>query len=293
MESTSWIPHCHHPIQMWLIRANEAAGEFNAASAMSWRFPKKTNRCAAPKTAVFFCIAVNASLKYILRKNLVAILESIFPATSKVRKCTFFHPQFYFWKFTFSLQEQWCNVHNAIEAVPNGWRRFFGWIYIYMFCRKKMGGNWSIIFYAQLLVFFSLPSIRCWWNDAGEMYMFRKGRLLWTVRDMWTLFGRSSRTCFFFMCEALTHDISWQMAAASHKSYNNKKSTEKPLLSLSLFPLLFALRGELQIMDYPDYKLYSPGSLCSIYRITQIQHDETRIDIVYEIVVILLIAAMT
>lgn len=58
-----------------------------------------------------------------------------------------------------------------------------------------------------------------------------------------------------------------------------KKSTEKPLLSLSLFPLLFALRGELQIMDYPDYKLYFPGSLCSIYRITQIQHDETRIDI--------------
>ena len=94
-------------------------------------------------------------------------------------------------------------------------------IYI-CFAEKKMGENWSIIFYAQLLVFFSLPSIRCWWNDAGEMYMFRKGRLLWTVRDMWTLFGRSSRTCFFYVWSSNTWHILTNGGRKSQKLQQKK-----------------------------------------------------------------------
>lgn len=151
---------CHHPIQMWLIRANEAAGDKRRFSHVL-KVSKKKQTGVLPLRLLFSLYSYNASLKYILRKILVAILESIFPATSKVRKCTFFHPQFYFWKFTFSLL---CNDAMQSRQLPMDGGDFLNEsIYIYMFCRKKNGGNWSINFLCPvLLVFFCLPSIRCW-----------------------------------------------------------------------------------------------------------------------------------
>ena len=102
VESTYWIPLVIIQSKCGLIRANEAAGDKRRFSHVL-KVSKKKQTGVLPLRLLFSLYSYNASLKYILRKILVAILESIFPATSKVRKCTFFHPQFYFWKFTFSL----------------------------------------------------------------------------------------------------------------------------------------------------------------------------------------------
>lgn len=264
---------CHHPIQMWLIRANEAAGDKRRFSHVL-KVSKKKQTGVLPLRLLFSLYSYNASLKYILRKILVAILESIFPATSKVRKCTFFHPQFYFWKFTFSLL---CNDAMQSRQLPMDGGDFLNEsIYIYVLQKEKWG---------KLVHQFSMPSfvgvfllaihqmlgetmpVRCTCGRGGCFGLYRYLNFIWAA----------SRTCFFNVWSSNTWHILTNGGRKSQK-LQKKKYREATALTLPLSSPLRPARG-ITNHGLPGYKLYFPGSLRSIYRITQIQHDETRIDI--------------
>lgn len=117
-------------------------------------------------------------------------------------------------------------------------------IYIYIcFADKKKRG--------EIGPSFSMPNCWCFFpchpSDVGETMPVRCTCLgrggcfgLWGICELYL--GAQAEPVFF-VCEALTHDISWQMAAASHKSYNKKKYREATALTLPLSSPLRPARG--------------------------------------------------
>lgn len=134
-------------------------------------------------------------------------------------------------------------MHNAIEAVPNGWRRFFGWIYIYIYVLQKK--KWG-----KIGPSFSMPNCWCFFpchpSDVGETMPVRCTCLgrggcfgLWGICELYL--GAQAEPVFFYVWSSNTWHILTN--GGRYKSYNKKKYREATALTLPLSSPLRPARG--------------------------------------------------